>query len=87
MKNRPAEERIRDFKEVATGLSAQDAVLEALRCMGCPRPSCVNGCPVSIDIPGFIEAIAQEDFRTAARIIKQDNMLPEIGRASCRERV
>lgn len=36
MKNRPAEERIRDFKEVATGLSAQDAVLEALRCMGCP---------------------------------------------------
>ncbi|NLO77094.1 MAG: NADPH-dependent glutamate synthase [Methanomicrobiales archaeon] len=78
MKNRPAEERIRDFKEVATGLSAQDAVLEALRCMGCPRPSCVNGCPVSIDIPGFIEAIAQEDFRTAARIIKQDNMLPAI---------
>lgn len=78
MRRRPSEERIHDFEEVALGLSEQDAVLEALRCMGCPRPLCVNGCPVSIDIPGFIDAIAHEDFRSAARIIKQDNMLPAI---------
>ena len=78
MRRRPSVERIHDFEEVALGLSEQDAVLEALRCMGCPRPLCVNGCPVSIDIPGFIDAIAHEDFRSAARIIKQDNMLPAI---------
>ncbi|WFN35155.1 NADPH-dependent glutamate synthase [Methanogenium sp. S4BF] len=78
MNRRPPEERIHDFEEVATGLPVQTAVFEALRCMGCPRPLCVNGCPVSIDIPGFINAIANEDFRTAARILKQDNMLPAI---------
>ncbi|GAB7015993.1 NADPH-dependent glutamate synthase [Methanogenium cariaci] len=78
MNRRSPEARLQDFDEVATGLSEQHAVLEALRCMGCPRPLCVNGCPVSIDIPGFINAIANEDFRAAARIIKQDNMLPAI---------
>lgn len=78
MNRRPAEERLQDFGEVATGLSEDSAVLEALRCMGCPKPLCVDGCPVSIDIPGFIKAIAEEDFRTAARILKADNMLPAI---------
>ncbi len=78
MNRRPVKERLQDFDEVATGLSEQNAVLEALRCMECPRPLCVNGCPVSIDIPGFINAIANEDFRKAARIIKEDNMLPAI---------
>jgi glutamate synthase (NADPH/NADH) small chain len=78
MNRRSPEERLQDFNEVATGLPEQTAVFEALRCMGCPRPLCVNGCPVSIDIPGFINAIANEDFRKAARIIKQDNMLPAI---------
>jgi len=78
MNRRPAEERLLDFGEVATGLSEDSAVLEALRCMGCPKPLCVDGCPVSIDIPGFIKAIAEEDFRTAARIVKAENMLPAI---------
>ncbi|WAI01010.1 NADPH-dependent glutamate synthase [Methanogenium organophilum] len=78
MNRRPVEERLRDFNEVATGLSKESAVLEAKRCMGCPKPLCVDGCPVSIDIPGFINAIAEEDFRKASRIVKADNMLPAI---------
>jgi glutamate synthase (NADPH/NADH) small chain len=78
MNLRPADERVRDFEEVDMGLPEQTAVLEALRCMECPRPMCVQGCPVSIDIPAFISAIAQEQFRDAARILKKDNMLPAI---------
>lgn len=78
MNRRPADERVHDFDEVDTGLPEQTAVLEALRCMECPRPLCVQGCPVCIDIPAFISAIAHENFREAARIIKKDNMLPAI---------
>ena len=58
MNLRPAEIRIHDFEEVDEGLPEQTAVLEALRCMECPRPMCVQGCPVCIDIPAFISAIA-----------------------------
>ena len=78
MGKRKPEERIEDFKEVDTGFSKQDAVLESLRCMECVRPQCVKGCPVNIDIPAFISAIAEEDFRKAADLIKKDNMLPAI---------
>ncbi|MBN1431918.1 MAG: NADPH-dependent glutamate synthase [Methanomicrobiaceae archaeon] len=78
MGKRKPEERIEDFKEVDTGFSAQDAVLESLRCMDCVKPQCIKGCPVNIDIPGFIMAISKEDFRKAADIIKADNMLPAI---------
>jgi len=78
MNRRPAEVRVHDFDEVDTGLPEQIAVLEALRCMECPRPLCIQGCPVCIDIPAFISAIAREEFRDAARIVKQDNMLPAI---------
>jgi len=78
MNLRPADIRVHDFEEVDEGLPEQTAVLEALRCMECPRPMCVQGCPVCIDIPAFISAIAHEQFRDAARIIKHDNMLPAI---------
>lgn len=78
MSKRDATERILDFLEVDEGLSEVNAVLEATRCMECVRPACVKGCPVNIDIPGFISAIAKQDFKKAAEIIKSDNMLPAI---------
>ncbi|MDD4126370.1 MAG: NADPH-dependent glutamate synthase [Methanomicrobium sp.] len=78
MSKRNAVERIHDFKEVDEGLLEGNAVLEATRCMECVRPNCVKGCPVNIDIPAFISAIAGRDFEKAAEIIKSENMLPAI---------
>ncbi|MBP2133012.1 glutamate synthase (NADPH/NADH) small chain [Methanomicrobium sp. W14] len=78
MSKREAEERVNDFSEVDEGLSEVNAVLEASRCMECVRPSCVKGCPVNIDIPEFVAAIAAHDFRKASEIIKSENMLPAI---------
>jgi glutamate synthase (NADPH) small chain len=78
MRDRPAEVRIRDFAEVDTGLSPAEAIAEAERCLQCKKPLCVNGCPVSIDIPAFIRQIADGNFREAARVIKDQNMLPAI---------
>jgi glutamate synthase (NADPH/NADH) small chain len=78
MTGSPAGKEVRDFNEVNKGLSAENAVLEALRCMECVRPTCVKGCPVGIDIPAFIQQIANQDFAGAAATIKRDNMLPAI---------
>lgn len=78
MGKRDAENRVKNFLEVDTGFSEQDAVLESLRCMDCVRPRCIGGCPVNIDIPGFISAISEENFRKAVDIIKAENMLPAI---------
>lgn len=78
MTGSPARKEVRDFNEVNKGLSAENAVLEALRCMECVRPTCVKGCPVGIDIPAFIQQIANQDFAGAAATIKRDNMLPAI---------
>jgi len=76
--DRAAEERIRDFSEVDLGFTAEEAVAEAKRCIQCKKPKCVEGCPVGIDIPAFVKAIAEEDFKGAVTIIKKDNMLPAI---------
>jgi len=78
MGDRPADIRIRDFKEVDSGLSADEAIAEAERCLQCKKPLCIKGCPVCIDIPAFIRKIAEGDFPGAARAIKEQNMLPAI---------
>jgi glutamate synthase (NADPH/NADH) small chain len=78
MEDRPAGQRIHDFFEVSPGLSPDEAMLEAERCLQCKKPKCVNGCPVCIDIPAFIAEIALGNFRNAAVIIKADNMLPAV---------
>lgn len=78
MSKRTPEERLRDFAEVDLGLSEEEAVAEAGRCLQCKKPFCVEGCPVGIDIPGFVAAAAGGNFREAATILKQDNMLPAI---------
>jgi len=78
MPEQPAAERVKNFKEVPQGLSEAMAKEEASRCLLCKKPACVEGCPVGIQIPGFIEAIRKGDYAEAIRIMKQDNMLPAI---------
>lgn len=78
MGDRPAEIRIHDFEEVDLGLTPDEAVAEAERCLQCKKPLCVKGCPVGIDIPGFVHQVAEGNFPAAARSLKDQNMLPAI---------
>ena len=71
-------ERVRNFDEVALGYTEQLAVEEASRCLGCKKPFCVEGCPVAIDIPGFIKCIIEGDFAGGVREIKKTNALPAV---------
>lgn len=73
-----AKERIKNFHSVALGYSEEQAVLEAKRCIQCKKPACIEGCPVEIDIPGFIKKIAEKDFPEAIKILKDKNNLPAI---------
>jgi glutamate synthase (NADPH/NADH) small chain len=70
--------RVTNFKEVARGYTAQQAVKEATRCLQCDDPKCMAGCPVQIDIPAFIKLIEEEKFSAAAAKIKEKNNLPAI---------
>ncbi len=70
--------RGKNFDEVALGYSAEQAKAEAIRCIQCPRRPCIDGCPVEIDIPGFIQAILDDDMPEAVRILKDKNSLPGI---------
>jgi len=70
--------RVKNFNEVALGYSAEQAKAEASRCIQCPKRSCVEGCPVDIDIPDFIRAIRDDDMPEAVRILKSKNSLPGI---------
>jgi len=70
--------RVRNFNEVALGYSAEQAQAEASRCIQCPKHPCIDGCPVEIDIPGFIKAIRDGDMPEAVRILKDKNSLPGI---------
>ena len=78
MKKQDPLDRIHNFNEVALGLSAEEAVTEAKRCISCKKPKCIEGCPVEIDIPGFIAAIRKRKFDEAARILKDKNNLPAV---------
>jgi len=70
--------RIKDFEEVNQGLTEELAKLEAQRCLQCKKYPCVEGCPVQVNIPGFIGAVAEGDFAKAARLLKECNALPAI---------
>ncbi|HUS79197.1 MAG TPA: NADPH-dependent glutamate synthase [Patescibacteria group bacterium] len=72
------EKRVHNFEEVALGYNAEMAIEEAERCLQCPNPQCVNGCPVSIDIPDFILLIRDGKFDEAAKKVKEKNALPAI---------
>jgi glutamate synthase (NADPH/NADH) small chain len=70
--------RNKNFNEVNLGYTKEMAIEEAFRCIQCKKPLCVAGCPVSIDIPGFIRKIEEGDFKAAAAILKKDNALPAV---------
>ena len=70
--------RARNFEEVALGYTKEMAVAEALRCLHCKKPFCVEGCPVEIDIPAFIGFIQAGDFDGAVKKIKEKNSLPAV---------
>lgn len=78
MREQPAAQRVRNFDEVPHGYSLQEAVQEAKRCLQCKKPFCVQGCPVGIDIPGFISFIKEKKLRAGIDRIKETNILPAI---------
>ncbi len=78
MPHQPAEVRRKNFEEVALGYTEDMAKTEASRCLQCRNKACVEGCPVGIDIPGFIAKVAEGDYAEAARILKDKNSLPAI---------
>ncbi len=61
-----AEVRSHNYEEVNLGLTKEQALLEAKRCLDCPEPTCITGCPVEINIPGFIKNIERGEFLEAA---------------------
>ena len=75
---RSATERVRDFEEVDLGYAGLDAFREAERCLECTRPHCVEGCPVGVDVPGFIAAVRRGDPRHAYAILRRANALPAV---------
>ena len=97
-KDRTALERVRmteqdplkrntDFTEVNVGLSAEEAVAEARRCLDCVNPTCISGCPVGINIPKFIKKIEAGDFLESARVLKETNALPAVCGRVCPQEV
>jgi glutamate synthase (NADPH) small chain len=76
-------ERIKNFKEVPFGYGKEIAMQEANRCLQCKNKPCMKGCPVEIDIPGFIACIAKGDFDKAAEVIRAKNNLPAVSGRVC----
>ena len=75
--------RARNFKEVALGYTAEMAIEEAGRCLGCRNPKCVEGCPVNVRIPEFIAKVKEGDFQAAYEIITSTNALPALSGRVC----
>ena len=78
MPEQAPEVRVSNFEEVALGFTLDMALHEADRCLYCKKPRCVPGCPVEVDIPAFISALARKDIKESYRILKQSNALPAV---------
>ena len=75
--------RARNFKEVTLGYTAEMAIEEANRCLGCKNPKCVEGCPVNVRIPEFIKKVQEGDFKAAYEIVTSTNALPALSGRVC----
>jgi len=78
MPQQAPEVRVTNFSEVNLGLDLEAALREAERCLRCKKPRCIPGCPVGIDIPGFISALQHKDIRQAYTVLKSSNALPAV---------
>ncbi len=78
VREQDAKERATNFKEVCLGYNKEEAEKEALRCLNCKNPKCVQGCPVSINIPAFIEQVKQGNVEEAYQVISQSSALPAV---------
>lgn len=87
MKEQEPHKRARNFKEVPFGYSPYEAVEEASRCLNCKKPACRTGCPVEVDIPGFISLIKERKFLEACYRIKETNTLPAVCGRVCPQEI
>lgn len=87
MPEQAPEIRRRNFKEVPLGLTEEMAMAEASRCLQCKKPACVEGCPVSVNIPGFIGLIAKGDFNGAIETLWEKNALPAVCGRVCPQEI
>jgi glutamate synthase (NADPH) small chain len=78
MAEQEPKDRVKNFNEVPFGFTLEQAMLEASRCLQCKKPKCIAGCPVNIDIPGFLRLIEEGKIIEAAWKIKEQNSLPAI---------
>ena len=78
VREQDAKERACYFEEVCLGYNADEAVAEAQRCLNCKNAHCVQGCPVSINIPGFVEKVKEGDFAAAYQVISESSALPAV---------
>ena len=78
VREQDAKERAANFKEVCLGYNLEEAMNEASRCINCKNAQCVKGCPVSINIPGFVEKVKEGDIQAAYEIISEASALPAV---------
>ena len=70
--------RAANFEEVCLGYNREEAMEEASRCLNCKNAKCVKGCPVAIDIPGFVQQVKEGAFEEAAKVIAKSSALPAV---------
>ncbi|MEZ5069666.1 MAG: NADPH-dependent glutamate synthase [Bacteroidales bacterium] len=87
MPEQEPDRRRANFEEVNLGLDAGQAMAEASRCLDCPDPTCITGCPVGINIPKFIKRIERGEFGEASRALKETNALPAVCGRVCPQEV
>jgi len=87
MPEQAPEVRRRNFAEVPLGYTPELAMKEASRCLQCKKPGCVDGCPVQVDIPGFINLLTQGDFTGACRNLWSKNSLPAVCGRVCPQEI
>src|SRR5512137_1866732 len=78
MPEQDPQERARNFDEVALGYTQEQAQKEAARCLMCKNKPCMAGCPVNVDIPGFIKKIGEGDLNAAYEVLHATNSLPAV---------